>query len=239
MICVNTKQVCKNGLTYEFVDQSETDKLSASPPSAASAASGGGGSGGGAAAAATATGGTGVVVVRKIQLNSKILNRSIDGYKLLQNTDKIAIPKRSASSVAAAAAAAPAITTNVEVVTGDCLDCGESLLRAGYNPCVLNMANAYVPGGGWLAGDGAQEENMFRRSTYHMVLQGKGYPLQYSAVCYTPAILCFRSNEATGYRLLSEPFPMAFIACAAERGPRLIYKSMCVWFWFLLSLVPR
>ena len=36
---------------------------------------------------------------------------------------------------------------------------------------VLNMANAYVPGGGYLEGMVAQEENMFRRTDCHFYVE--------------------------------------------------------------------
>ena len=40
---------------------------------------------------------------------------------------------------------------------------------------VLNMANAYVPGGGYVEGASAQEENMFRRTDCHFHIGSKEY----------------------------------------------------------------
>jgi hypothetical protein len=39
--------------------------------------------------------------------------------------------------------------TVVEVLPCDCVDAAETLLAEGYNPAILNMANAKHPGGGW------------------------------------------------------------------------------------------
>src|SRR5262245_53573411 len=56
----------------------------------------------------------------------------------------------------------------VEVLPGDWGEVTRSL-TATYGVCfaVLNMANAYVPGGAYVEGAVAQEENMFRRTDCH------------------------------------------------------------------------
>ena len=60
---------------------------------------------------------------------------------------------------------------HVEAVAGDWGDVTLSLTkRYGVAFAVLNMANAFVPGGGYVDGMAAQEENMFRRSDCHFSL---------------------------------------------------------------------
>jgi hypothetical protein len=56
----------------------------------------------------------------------------------------------------------------IQVVPGDWGAVTGSLTRQ-FGTCfaVLNMANAYVPGGAYLEGTAAQEENMFRRTDCH------------------------------------------------------------------------
>jgi uncharacterized protein (TIGR02452 family) len=54
--------------------------------------------------------------------------------------------------------------TKILVQKKDCIDVGLELLEKNLNPIILNCANAYHPGGGFLHGSGAQEENIHRRS---------------------------------------------------------------------------
>ena len=54
----------------------------------------------------------------------------------------------------------------VKVMSGDSLDTARAMAeRTGQIPGVLNMANAYTPGGGWPEGMPAQEEDIWARST--------------------------------------------------------------------------
>ncbi len=63
---------------------------------------------------------------------------------------------------------APAPTLRVEVLPGDWGAVTQTLTREhGVCFAVLNMANAYVPGGAYVEGAVAQEENMFRRTDCH------------------------------------------------------------------------
>ena len=56
----------------------------------------------------------------------------------------------------------------MRVIAGDWGDVTLRLTREhGHCFAVLNMANAYVPGGGYVEGMAAQEENMYRRTDCH------------------------------------------------------------------------
>src|SRR5262245_52029768 len=64
----------------------------------------------------------------------------------------------------------------VEVLPGDWGQVTHSLTRqVGVCFAVLNMANAYAPGGAYAEGAIAQEENMFRRTDCHFRIDEKDY----------------------------------------------------------------
>jgi hypothetical protein len=75
----------------------------------------------------------------------------------------------------------------VEVFSGDWGEVTRSL-TATYGVCfaVLNMANAYVPGGAYVEGAVAQEENMFRRTDCHFHIGEVEYDAE--SDCYRPAM---------------------------------------------------
>lgn len=85
-------------------------------------------------------------------------------------------------------------------------------------PVVLNLANAYNAGGGVLQGDNAQEESLFRRSTYCRTLLQTMYPMQQNEIIYSPDITVFKDAN---YNVV-KPFHVAAIACAAIRDPVLL-----------------
>lgn len=67
------------------------------------------------------------------------------------------------------------IDGRVEVVNEECLNYLLNLQDAGWKPCLLNMANQTSPGGGYLHGSRAQEEDICRRSMlYNALLSMKG-----------------------------------------------------------------
>lgn len=128
----------------------------------------------------------------------------------------------------------PSFLSRVEVLKDDCLAVAR---QAGENPLVLNMANAFHPGGGVETGSGAQEEHLFRSSNYFLSLYQysptlhktyklpkakQSYPLDpaFGAV-YSPLVTVFRGKEEDGYPLLDTPFKASFMAVPAINGPEL------------------
>ncbi|CAF4980000.1 unnamed protein product, partial [Rotaria sp. Silwood1] len=112
------------------------------------------------------------------------------------------------------------------------------------------MANAHSPGGGYRKGDGAQEENLFRRSDYFRSLDigldqwlperserfqcsssGKlerlidpatMYSMHEFGAIYTSGLTVFRRPEKTGYAFMEKPLEgVCSLAMAAYRDPKL------------------
>ncbi|CAF0937598.1 unnamed protein product [Rotaria sordida] len=142
----------------------------------------------------------------------------------------------------------PHKTTLVNVINEDCLIVYDYLVSQGYRPLLLNMANAYSPGGGYRKGDGAQEENLFRRSDYFRSLdmdlddrkptdrfyctsngelkslteRNRMYPMDEFGAIYTSGLTFFRHSENVGYDFMDKPmFNVCAIAIAAYRNPKL------------------
>lgn len=133
-----------------------------------------------------------------------------------------------------------AVATQFSVIEADCLETAELLKKAGFNPCVLNMANRQNPGGGVLDGAGAQEENIFRRSNIFMSLfqyaiyadeygiprASASYPLnRNTGGCYSGRVTVFRGSERAGYCILKRPFEIAVVTVPAINRPDLKMKN--------------
>jgi len=119
--------------------------------------------------------------------------------------------------------------TPIRVVDGDTFDVAISLsqepvVRDKQAVCVLNMANAYHGGGGWLKGALAQEEALCYRSSLSFTLKRKFYPLPEISGVYSPTVVVMRKSMADGHGLLDLTNPddlpvLSAISVAAVRDP--------------------
>ena len=111
--------------------------------------------------------------------------------------------------------------TVIEVVEATSLSVARRHHDAVLRTVVLNFASPTVPGGGFLAGERAQEE-YHCRSTALFACQAGGpmysfhlnqaNALRSDAMIYSPDIPVFRGDD---HQLLEEPFKVAFISAAA------------------------
>jgi uncharacterized protein (TIGR02452 family) len=122
--------------------------------------------------------------------------------------------------------------TRVTVFEGDCVEVGIRLQELGFNVAVLNMASSYKPGGGVKNGSGAQEENLFRRSNYHLHLGNRErvrYPVAPTEGIYSPNVVFFRASEADNYELLAVPKVLNMVAVPALSHPKLVKSGSEYW----------
>jgi hypothetical protein len=128
--------------------------------------------------------------------------------------------------------------TTVSVLKRDCLEAAADIIQNfGVKPAVLNMANAHFFGGGYLHGAGAQEENIFRRTGCYLntgmgilsaspdknVVNSSKYTSDFSDQVFglhghVPVFegVCFKTEEADGYRIRDDVFPFFELRSAAQ-----------------------
>ena len=108
------------------------------------------------------------------------------------------------------------LDTSVQVSEEDCLEAALSLAGQGLQPAVLVLASTGNPGGGYMEGAGAQEENLCRRSSlwqcladpFHVDKERKwSYPIPEFGAIYSPKvrIQCIHSSKCK-HRWISELF---------------------------------
>lgn len=141
---------------------------------------------------------------KRIRLDSSSISSEISKSKLYEDGTSISRPT------------VPQVQPNpkIQVIDGDCLKHALKLKSEGHNPIVLNMANAEVPGGGYLYGSGAQEENLFRRTNlyqYHEPKKDHWYPIPLLGGIYCPNATVIKDSEQEGYELLENPEKMSFV----------------------------
>ena len=126
--------------------------------------------------------------------------------------------------------------TVFDVINDDCMAVTEHLVREGYFPALLNLANGQRPGAGPVKSN-TQEEAILRRTNlfrslyqferiglhYGVPQRPERYPLDecWGGV-YTPDVVLFREGVQDGYRLKEDPVSFAVITVAAVCDPELI-----------------
>jgi uncharacterized protein (TIGR02452 family) len=103
-------------------------------------------------------------------------------------------------------------STRIRVLDSDTIDAALALPPSAASgskrhPCVLNMANANSPGGGWQHGALAQEEALCYRTSLSRTLKKHYYPLPDKGGIYSPYVLVIRANLKCGHDLLDVQVP--------------------------------
>jgi uncharacterized protein (TIGR02452 family) len=107
---------------------------------------------------------------------------------------------------------------SVEVLEEDTLKAAQSLVNQGEKPLVLDMANAFRPGGGSKRGARAQEEELCRRSNLYTALlalsEGKKRFIEEKGAAYIPGVTVFKKGAGDHYAEMV-PFFIDVLASAA------------------------
>ena len=126
--------------------------------------------------------------------------------------------------------------TAIRVLNSDTIDAALSLSSSS-SPTVsnkpvliLNMANAYHSGGGWLHGTLAQEEALCYRSSLSFTLKTRHYPIPEAGGIYSPTVVVIRENMANGHGLLDLSRPdnlpvVSVVSVAAINGPKTLKNA--------------
>jgi uncharacterized protein (TIGR02452 family) len=121
----------------------------------------------------------------------------------------------------------------IEVTAESSLEAARRLVREGGGEvAVLNFASARNPGGGYLGGARAQEEDLCRHALlypcllrapeYYEAHRGSGDLLYSDRVIWSPGVPVHRAEDGS---LLAEPFPVSFLTCPAPNAGALLARE--------------
>jgi uncharacterized protein (TIGR02452 family) len=127
----------------------------------------------------------------------------------------------------------PRFRPRLEVTSEKSLQAARRLSGKGHRSIgVLNFASATRPGGGYLTGATAQEEDLCRCSSLHGCLlnaaghyaahRGHHDPFYSHRVIYSPDVPVFRDDN---YALLPAAYPASFLTCAAPNAGEIARES--------------
>ncbi|NGX36986.1 MAG: hypothetical protein K1000chlam2_00132 [Chlamydiae bacterium] len=112
--------------------------------------------------------------------------------------------------------------TQFAVIRKDAVEVAIDLKKQGYNPALLNPANAFTPGGSYKTGARAMEEDLCRRSSLSLAIDSRNeeqtqnfYPLKHSALLYSRDIPFIRHGRDGNYSYLPQPERISVITSAA------------------------
>lgn len=121
----------------------------------------------------------------------------------------------------------PAERLTISVENATTLDVSQRLTQENKRPLALNFAAPAHPGGGFLRGDRAQEENLARSSGLYATLVGdemydfhrsQSGPMASDWAILSPDVPVFRDDSGV---LLEEPWLLSFLTCAAPQAKRM------------------
>lgn len=124
-------------------------------------------------------------------------------------------------------------TARIEVTAEGSLEAARRLAgEGGGEVAVLNFASARNPGGGYLGGARAQEEDLCRHALlypcllrapeYYEAHRGSGDLLYSDRVIWSPGVPVHRAADGS---LLAEPFPVSFLTCPAPNAGALLARD--------------
>lgn len=109
-------------------------------------------------------------------------------------------------------------TTTLELKDQDSVDAAKALILDGHKVALVNFANSITPGGGYLHGSLAQEEDICRRTTLYPALnnmKNSAYPIKHNELIYSSDIKIFRDSWKNNFALLPDPLPSISVVTIA------------------------